>query len=89
MVRCRLMLALCRRTALHLASEKGHTETVKALASAGADVNALWRPGLFRSGSTYVVLSQGLLAGAQIWVELYIRDCSGVFVGSAAKRRWM
>ncbi len=57
--------------------------------SAGADVNALWRPGLFGSGSTYVVLSQGLLAGAQIWIELYMHDCNGVFVGSAAKRRWM
>ena len=29
---------LCRRTALHLASEKGHTETAMALAKAGADV---------------------------------------------------
>jgi hypothetical protein len=29
---------LCRRTALHLASEKGHTETAMALVKAGADV---------------------------------------------------
>jgi hypothetical protein len=30
---------LCRRTALHIASENGHTETVKALVAAGADVH--------------------------------------------------
>ncbi len=42
MVRCGHML-LCRRTALHLASERGHTETVKALLRVGtrtADVHA-------------------------------------------------
>ncbi len=29
----------CRHTALHIASENGHTETVKALVAAGADVH--------------------------------------------------
>jgi hypothetical protein len=32
--------APCRHTALHLASSKGHTESVKALLEKGADVNA-------------------------------------------------
>ncbi len=32
--------APCRNTALHLASENGHTESVKALLEKGADVNA-------------------------------------------------
>ncbi len=32
--------APCRRTALHDASSKGHTESVKALLEKGADVNA-------------------------------------------------
>ncbi len=32
--------APCRRTALHLASRHGHTESVKALLGKGADVNA-------------------------------------------------
>ncbi len=32
--------APCRNTALHLASRKGHTESVKALLEKGADVNA-------------------------------------------------
>jgi hypothetical protein len=32
--------APCRRTALHLASCNGHTESVKALLEKGADVNA-------------------------------------------------
>ncbi len=30
---------LCRHTALHIASSNGHTETVKALVAAGADVH--------------------------------------------------
>jgi ankyrin repeat protein len=30
---------LCRNTALHLASLKGHTETAMALVKAGADVH--------------------------------------------------
>ncbi len=30
---------LCRRTALHIASSNGHTETAQALLAAGADVN--------------------------------------------------
>ncbi len=30
---------LCRRTALHKASENGHTETAQALVAAGADVH--------------------------------------------------
>ncbi len=30
----------CRGTALHSASENGHTESVKALLAKGADVNA-------------------------------------------------
>ena len=30
---------LCRRTALHLASDNGHTETAMALVKAGADVH--------------------------------------------------
>ncbi len=38
-VRCGHML-LCRRTALHLASEKGLVELVKALVESGADVHA-------------------------------------------------
>ncbi len=33
------MPAPCRETALHYASFKGHTETVKALLEKGADVN--------------------------------------------------
>ena len=32
--------AACRNTALHLASESGHTESVAALLEKGADVNA-------------------------------------------------
>ena len=32
--------AACRNTALHLASENGHTESLKALLEKGADVNA-------------------------------------------------
>ncbi len=32
--------APCRETALHLASAKGHTESVKALLDKGADVDA-------------------------------------------------
>ncbi len=44
----------CRGTALHLASSKGHTETVKALVSAGADMNESLRPSFFGSGSAYV-----------------------------------
>jgi hypothetical protein len=31
---------MCRRTALHHASEKGHTETARALVESGADVHA-------------------------------------------------
>jgi hypothetical protein len=34
------MSAPCRRTALHLASENGYIESVKALLEKGADVNA-------------------------------------------------
>ncbi len=30
---------LCRLTALHIASENGHTETAQALVAAGADVH--------------------------------------------------
>ncbi len=33
-----VLLRLCRRTALHWASQKGHTETGMALIKAGADV---------------------------------------------------
>ncbi len=33
--------APCRDTALHLATCKGHTESVKALLEKGADVNAV------------------------------------------------
>ncbi len=36
----RSLLALCRKTALYLASENGHTASVKALLENGADVNA-------------------------------------------------
>ena len=32
--------APCRNTALHLASQNGHTETVTALLEKGADLNA-------------------------------------------------
>ena len=32
--------AACRNTALHLASDSGHTESVAALLEKGADVNA-------------------------------------------------
>jgi hypothetical protein len=34
------LLRLCRRTALHRASQKGHTETAMALVKAGADVHS-------------------------------------------------
>ena len=37
--------AACRNTALHLASENGHTESVKALLEKGADVNATTKAG--------------------------------------------
>ncbi len=33
------LFRLCRRTALHVASSKGHTETAMALVNAGADVH--------------------------------------------------
>jgi hypothetical protein len=59
---------LRRRTALLHASKKGHTETVKALVFAGADVNALWNPGLFGSGIAYVVPgSLATLPGLLYW----------------------
>ena len=31
---------LCRMTALHVASQNGHTETAEALVAAGADVHS-------------------------------------------------
>ena len=37
--------AACRNTALHLASENGHTESVKALLEKGAGVNATTKAG--------------------------------------------
>ncbi len=49
---------LCRRTALHQASEKGFVELVKALVEQGADVHAKDKSRcgrLFGSGSAYVV----------------------------------
>ena len=49
---------LCRRTALHHASEKGFVELVKKLVESGADVHAKDFQGygrLFGSGSAYIV----------------------------------
>ncbi len=41
---------LCRRTALHLASQDGHTETATALVKAGADVRCKDNDGYGFSG---------------------------------------
>jgi hypothetical protein len=39
---------LCRNTALHLASQEGHTETAMALVAAGADVHRTFNDGYGR-----------------------------------------
>jgi hypothetical protein len=44
------LLWLCRRTALHFASNNGHTETALALAKAGADVHCKDNEGYGCSG---------------------------------------
>ncbi len=49
---------LCRRTALHLASLNGHTETEMALVKAGADVHGKDNDGYGCSGC--IVASVGL-----------------------------
>ncbi len=47
-------LWLCRRTALHLASQNGHTETALALVEAGADVHCKANHGCGCSGGILV-----------------------------------
>ena len=43
------VLLPCRNTALHLASKNGHTDSVKALLTKGADVNAKRRDDAYGS----------------------------------------
>ncbi len=62
---------LCRRTALHLASEKGFVELVKALVEKGANVHAIDDQGygrLLHRGRSTLHLSRILRCGHMLAV---------------------
>ncbi len=66
---------LCRRTALHHASENGHTETVTALVDSGADVHAKDKSGygrpLHRGRSTLHLIP----TGSVLWLLIRTVRC--------------